>query len=155
MIGLALLVLATGAIGWKMHAFLEKRRFQADLEQLASRIHTLHHMAVNMQADWKGVLKRHEKKWSFETRCVEQPKSRSLPSLSFHPFSLFVDGKEQDGITIEFFSSGEIRPHANLLFRRDSQSKEWKLPGIFKIEEGDGTKKLGPVHPDEAESVFP
>ncbi len=149
MVGCALLILAVGAIGWKMHTFLEKRRFSADLEQLASRIHTLHYLAVNMQADWKGVLFRRGGKWSFETRCIEQTVSRSLPALSLHPFSLFVDGKEQGGIAIEFFSSGEIRPCAHLLFRQGRQFKEWKLPEIFQKEEGDGTKKLGPIHPDD------
>lgn len=149
MVGCTVLILAAGAIGWNMYASLEKRRFSADLEQLASRMHTLHHLAVNMQADWKGELSRRGQKWSFETRCIEQPKAKSLPALSLHPFSLFVDGKQQEKIAIEFFSSGEIRPSAHLLFRQGNQFKEWTLPGIFKKEEGDGTKKLGAIHPDD------
>ena len=152
MVGLAILVMAAGAVGWKMYGYIEKRRFRTDLEQFKSRIQTVRRMAVNMQADWEGVLKPSGKDWTFEAVCLDPPKSKSFPPIKLRDSELFFDGKKQGRLTLIFFSGGEVWPVGSLLFRRykDGQTESCELPGIFGLEGGDGAKKLGPVHPDEA-----
>ena len=69
MIGVFLLLLAAGAVSWKMYPLIEKRKFQSDLERLRSRLLTCRHLALTMQADWRGSLVRVKNKWVFEMTC--------------------------------------------------------------------------------------
>ena len=153
MVALAILAITATAVGWRTHAFFTKKKFQSSLEQLSSRMFTLHQMAVNMQADWRGVLKRHGNQWIFEASCIEQPSARAFPSISLSPFDLLIDGREEKVFTIEFFSSGEIRPKGHLVFRQDGHSKEWTLPDLFQKEQ-ENPKRLGPIHPGEITAPF-
>src|SRR5690242_11523293 len=94
MAGLALVLMAAGAITWKMVGFIEKRRFKTDLEQLKSRILTTHALAVNMQADWEGILKRDGKIWIFQTICLDPPKSKQaqFSSIQLHFSDVLLNG---------------------------------------------------------------
>lgn len=154
MVGLALVLMAAGAITWKMLGFIEKRRFKTDLEQLKSRILTTHALAVNMQADWEGILKRDGKIWTFQVICLDPPKSKQVrfSSIQLHFSDVLLNGKKQGAASFLFFSSGEIRPSGTFQFRRqkDEETAQWEVPAIFGKGAGDGGKKLGPVHPDEA-----
>ncbi len=154
MVGLALILMAAGAIGWKMHGFLETRRFRTSLEQLRSRLLTAHRMAVNMQADWEGVLKRERKNWTFEAVCLDPPSVKS--SLKLHFSKILFEGKEQSSLVFTFFSSGEIRPSGTLQIQSSKREKteNWNLPEIFGKSAGFGSKnpvrkKLAPAHPSE------
>lgn len=149
MVGLVLIALAAGVVGVRTHAFLEKRRFQSHVDLLASRIQMLQQMAVNRQADFTGALQRRGKKWVFSSSCLEQPGVRTFAPLSLGSFSLWVDQKEVEAVPFEFFSSGEVSPCAHFLFKLDQQERAWRLPEIVHRQAGDGSKKLGPVHPDE------
>jgi hypothetical protein len=162
MVGLALILMAAGAIGWKMHGFLETRRFRTSLEQLKSRILTAHRMAVNMQADWEGILKREGKNWIFEAVCLDPPSLKPRASLKLHFSKILFEGKEQSHFTFTFFSSGEIRPSGSYQFQSSQfqsaggeKTETWNLPEIFGKSAGfgskkPGSKKLAPAHPSEA-----
>ncbi len=157
MVGLALILMAAGAIGWKMHGFLETRRFRTSLEQLKSRILTAHRMAVNMQADWEGILKREGNHWTFEAVCLDPPSLKPRACLKLHFSRILFEGKEQSQFTFTFFSSGEIRPSGSYQFQssKDEKSENWNLPEIFGKSAGSGSKKprskkLAPAHPSEA-----
>jgi len=154
MVGLTLLLIAAGAIGWKMHGFIEKRRFQSDLDRLKFRLMTLQTLSANMQSDWLGVLRREKKNWIFESHCIDQPKIRFATTGSFQSFEIFFNNETLDTLEIFFYSSGEVKPMGSLLFHpRSNQTgmkdQEWVLPEIFQKQKGDGVKNLGPIHPDE------
>jgi hypothetical protein len=152
MVGLALVLMAAGTIGWKIQGLVEKKRFSGDLAQLKSRILTTQRMAVNMQADWEGILKRDGKNWTFETVCLDPLNGRSFSPLKLHFSQVFFEGQEKSRLNLSFFSSGEVWPIGALQFRssKDKKSATLELPGIFGKSVGSGSKKLGPVHPDDA-----
>ncbi|HSX37742.1 MAG TPA: type II secretion system protein [Chlamydiales bacterium] len=148
-VALALLIMAAGAVGWKMYPFLAQRKFRIHLAQLKSRIQTIQRVALNMQSDWRGVLKKHHgDDWIFEVFCMDDPTLKSFSPISVYSREIFLNGERQDGISFEFFSTGEIQPKGILLFRRDQEEK-WDLLKILGKEEGDGIKKPGPIHPDD------
>ena len=152
LVSFALLLIAAGAVGWKMYGLLEKRRFHADLEQFKSRIQTVHKMAISMQADWEGVLQLEGKKWTFQASCLDPPKSRAFSPIPLHLGEVHFNGETQESYPFLFFSSGEIRPIGEFHFRRqpDEEMEVLELLHLLGKEEGDGIRKLGPVHPDEA-----
>ena len=151
-VGLSLILIAGGAVGWKMHSFVETRRFKTDLQQLKSRILTTQMLAVNMQADWEGTLKQEGKNWIFTASCLDAPKSKTYRPIKLHLSEIFLDGKRRNLFSFIFFSSGESWPAGVLTFQnfKDGAVETWDFPAIFGKSEGSGSGKLGPVHPDEA-----
>lgn len=151
-VGLSLILIAGGAVGWKMHSFVETRRFKTDLQQLKSRILTTQMLAVNMQADWEGTLKQDGKNWIFTACCLDTPKSKTYTPIKLRVSEIFLDGKRRSLFSFLFFSSGEIWPAGTLTFQnlKDGSVETWDLPAIFGKSEGSGSGKLGPVHPDES-----
>jgi hypothetical protein len=151
-VGLALLLMAAGAIGWKIHGFVEKKRFATDLERLKSRVITLHRMAINTQSDWEGTFERDGKNWAFHAACLDSSRAPIYSPIELSVSEVIFDGESREAFTMAFYSSGEILPRGKLRFRssRDPKTVEWDLPAIFGNLEGDGIRELGPVHPDEA-----
>lgn len=145
---LLLITLSMGAIGWKAHVVLEKRRFQSDLAQLKSRLQMIHRMAMHAQADWHAHLKCEKSKWFLESAPAEKTRSPFKPLL-LHSFDLKLNGKPVEMVSMEFFSTGEVFPHASFIFRQGSREEKWELPQLFKQDAGDGIKNLGPIHPEE------
>ena len=148
---IALIALASGALGWKLHQMIAKKRFTSSAERLRSRLHTCRRLALNCQADWKGVLTWNGKKWVFETFCPDSPGLPPLPPLSLDYLVLFLDREEKKFLTFDFTATGEVYPKGILTLspsreKRGADQIVWKLPDIFLLEEG---KKLGPVHPEE------
>ncbi len=138
MVALTLFVMAAGAIGWKMAGWIEKRRFQVDLEQFQSRLRTIHRMAINMQADWAGTLKKEGKKWSFQATCLDPPGSKTFQPLKLHGMEVLLNGKKEETIPFVFFSSGAIDPSGSLLFKclKDGKTVSWTLPALFGKKKG-------------------
>lgn len=154
MIALSLLMIAGTSIGWKMYTIVEKRRFFSDLQLLRSRFLTCHYLALNMQADWKGVLRKENDRWVFTATCSDHPTKKILPPVFFRSLSFTLNQELQDSFSIDFFSSGAVFPQGDLVFYEDLKNQEgrkeiWKLPDIFQTQEGDGNRILGPMHPDE------
>lgn len=154
MIALVLLMIAGSAVSWKMHQWIQKRRFQSDLEQLRSRFFTCHHLALTMQADWRGVLRPLKGKWRFEASCLDPSINTYLPPITLHSFTLSFKGEVQKEFAVDFFSTGTLFPQGELTFYQDVKDSEglsqtWQLPHLFLNQEGDGKKDLGPLHPDD------
>jgi len=151
MVGIALVLIAAGAIGWKMQDMIVKKRFKGDLERLKSRVLSIQALAVNMQADWNGILKFDGKTWTFEALCLDPPRAKAFSPMTLHVTDVLLDGKKQETYSFQFFSSGEVWPCGTFEFRSRyvEQSEKLDLPAILGRMSGDGMKKLGPVHPDE------
>lgn len=145
LIGIALISIVGGIVGIRMYKAVERKKFHTELEQLKTRIQTAHRLAISMQADWKGSLKKGEKGWIFETTC-EEIEGKRLSSLQFEPLEIFFNGKRVGQLTFDFFSNGHSSPDGTLLFKSGSEEEEWKIKELFSREEG---IKLGPLHPTE------
>ena len=143
MIAIVLLAIVSGVIGVKMHAAVQKKKFKSELARLRVRVAVSQRLAVAMQADWKGTLKRDPHGWIFETAC-EELEGRRLSTLHMDRMEIAFNGKKIDTFTIDFFASGHILPEGVIRFTTGSEKVEWKTPDIFFRDEG---TTLGPAHP--------
>jgi len=149
MAGIALLAMAAGAIGWKMRGFIQKKRVRTEMAQLQSILRAAHTMAVNMQADWEGVLKNDGKCWTFEAFCLDPYRIKILPPVKVHAAKPLFDGRPFDRLRLLFSSTGAVVPTGALEFVLEGKNTgEWILPDLFGIKEGNGEKDLGPLHPE-------
>jgi len=150
-VGLSLLLLAAGSLGWKMQNYLEKRRFRTSAEQMKSRMMTIQRLAVNQQSDWRGELTHEGKNWVFRVECLDPPRAKSSSPIYLRGAEVMLNGKKEEAVTFGFFSSGFVQPSGVLEIRsvKDGEIERWELPRIFGQEEGDGSRALGPIHPEE------
>ena len=148
MVAICLLILATSAIGWKMHEMIAKKRFTANMERLRSRLLTCRQLSLNMQSDWEAVLECKGKIWTFDAHCIDNPKVSKLPPLSLDSLEVILDGEKRSVLSFDFTASGEVLPQGRLEIRGEKKAGcvEWNFPDIFSLHEGD---KLGPLHPDD------
>ena len=149
LVAICLLTLIAGALGWKLHGMIARKRFTSGIERLRSRLLTCRRLALNMQADWRGVLQWNGETWVFEAVCVESPKMPGLSPLSIDSLTIFLDGEKKEFLAFDFTASGDVFPKGILTIAPktgESDKIEWKFPDLFLLEEGE---KLGPVHPDE------
>lgn len=137
MVALALLLIAAGALGLKMHSMVQKKKFQSQLNRLKSRFCACQKLAIAMQSDWEGVLKQEGRNWVFETQCLDGVKMKKLSPLVLEPpFQVFFNGKVISGIQVDFYSSGEVLPKGELRFRKDkTDSQQWQIPEMFQKSE--------------------
>ncbi len=143
MIALALLLIASGVIGMKMYHAVQKKQFQSAVERLRTRLLVSQKLAVVMQADWKGVLKKKGKEWIFEAAC-EEVNARKFAPLRFSVAEIRFNGRRIDQLTLDFFATGQVLPEGTLLFSSDSEKVRWETADLFQREAGKG---LGPLHP--------
>ena len=146
MVAISLLIMASGAIGWKMHGMIERKRFTAGVERLHSRLLTCRRLALNMQADWRGSLQWNGEKWLFEAYCIDSPRTPKLIPFSLDALSISLDGEKKESMIFDFAASGEILPRGLIVIGQKKMEVKWKLPDLFLLEEG---SKRGPIHPDE------
>jgi type II secretory pathway pseudopilin PulG len=141
MVGVALLIIASTVIAWKMQGAIEKKRFQSGVDTLCNGLRVCQKLAVVTQADWVGDLSREGGHWIFQAICEEDPRVKGMAPLRIDVGAIFFNKGELDSFRIHFFSSGEVLPKGTLLMiqkRGDPSSlkKSLKLPQIFYREEG-------------------
>ncbi len=143
MVAIALLVIASGVIGVKMHQAVEKKHFQSSLERLRARLVVTQKIAVATQADWQGTLTKKDAEWIFKTDC-EESKLKKLAPLRLSFTEVYFNGKKIDELTIDFFASGQVLPVGDFVFVNKTMDAKWMTTDLFQRKEG---KKLGPMHP--------
>lgn len=145
MVAIALLLLASSWMGLKIHQGICKKRFQSDLERIEARCLMIQKLAVAMQADWKGVLKKKGVQWVFEATC-DEPRAKKFSSLKLEsPLQLFFEAKESDEVSFDFFSNGRVLPEGTFLFAYRGETVRWETSQFFQREEGE---KAGPTRPE-------
>ena len=154
MVGLALLLLASALVGWKLSEAISRKQFSSDLEKLRSRFLVCQRIAVTTHADWKGVLRKKGKRWVFESACIDNRKARKFPPLKLESaLTVYLDGEKMEGLIVDFFSTGHVFPEGIIVFCPSADPKkegeEWKLSSIFHQDNDRTGKRLGPVHPSE------
>lgn len=144
MIAFILIAMASGLIAMKLHPAIEKKKFSSDLERLKCRLFTAQKLAIAMQADWKGILKKEPSGWVLIVECEEQQGKRLAP-LHFSKMDIFLNQKKiSDKLEFDFFASGHFDPVGVFSFSREPNKAVWENVELFQREEG---KKLGPIHP--------
>lgn len=147
-VAMALIAMVAALLGWRGHEAVVQRRFETELALFRNSCEVCQRLAVTMQADWKGTLKRQGSQWVFETVCVDSSQTRSLKAVQLHPMEIsFNRGKVAKEWTIQFFASGKVSPQGTLLFEQKEQKKELKLPDLFGSSERGALKLNGPLHP--------
>jgi prepilin-type N-terminal cleavage/methylation domain-containing protein len=141
MVAIALLVIASGGIAWKMQGAVRKKQFQSQVERLHTRLAVCQRMAMAMQADWRAVLQHKGNEWILQAFCDEG--TRKLAPLVLH-LEILLDGKKVNEVAVDFFASGQVLPGGVLTLSQKGERVEWKLSEIFQRE---GGEKLGPLCP--------
>jgi hypothetical protein len=145
MVAITLLVIASGAIGIKMHTAVRKKQFHAQLERLQARLLVSQKLAIATQADWKGVLKKQGKEWVYTTTCEEE-QARKLSPLRLLSLEIFFEREKVDELQIDFFASGQVLPEGNFLFTANNEKIRWETKEVFQRQAG---QKSGPTHPND------
>jgi prepilin-type N-terminal cleavage/methylation domain-containing protein len=145
LIGIALLAIASGLVGWKMHRAIQKKEFHSALERLKSRFIVCQRLAVATQADWQGQFQKSEAGWVFETTC-DEGRVKKLSPLQLGSLEILLDGKRVNGLTVDFFASGQVSPAGTFRFMRKEEIVEWKVSELIQREEGN---QQGPLYPSE------
>ena len=146
MVGIAILMMACGAIGLRLHTAIEKKRFTSGLDKLKARLIDTRLIAANMQSDWKGILQLKNGEWIFESYCLDESKfhARSLP---LGAFSLFLNQEKKESLEFLFAASGQVRMEKDfegvLFFSKKAYDATWKFPEIFLLDESKDGKKIG------------
>lgn len=143
LVSIALLMMASGVVGWRMYGAIKKKRFHAEIEGLRSRFMVCHKLAMAMQADWRGKLQKEGDEWLFTVECEEGTNRFSPLRLRIN---LLWNGKPQKEIDFDFFATGKVSPLGTLLLSQNDEREEWKMDQLFQREEG---KKQGPAHPSK------
>jgi type II secretory pathway pseudopilin PulG len=120
MVAFTLLLIAAGALSLKMHHMVQEKKFQSQISRLKERFSACQKLAIAMQTDWEGVLKKEGENWVFETHCFDGRKETNLPPLLLDlSVQVFLNDKPVSNIHIDFYSSGQILPKGELRFVKD------------------------------------
>lgn len=142
MVGMVLLTLASGIVGWNIYRAIQKKQFYSELDSVKSQLIACQKLAVASQTDWQGTFVKKKGEWIFQAKSEEDQR---FSTLHLHGISILVDGKAINQWEIDFSCSGKVFPTGKLLFCRNDHQEEWKLSEIFQRDEG---QKLGPLHPN-------
>ncbi len=142
LVAIVLISVVAGAVGWRMYAGIEKKRFQAEVERVKFQIVACQRLAIATQSDWQGVFKLKNRQYSFEV-------SGDMPSrVAFTPQVLHstvsVNGRNADEIVIDFYSSGVVLPTKSICLSYKGHRQVLDLIHLFEREEG---QKEGPAYP--------
>jgi type II secretory pathway pseudopilin PulG len=134
MVVIVILAISASAIAFRMHALVEKKKFTSQVEGFQSKVIALQKLAVSMQEDWQGVFSKKKKEWVFEAYSDE---GKNLVFYRLKDLDVYVNGQAVQGAIIwDFFSSGQVFPKGQILFKCRSNEILWTLPDIFKECEG-------------------
>lgn len=150
---MAIIALLAGVLGWRGHDAIVRRRFQTELALFRNSCEVCQRLAVTMQADWKGSLKKKGSQWVFETICLDHQHVRSLKPVKLHSMEIsFNRAPISKEWTIHFFATGKVSAEGSLLFVQKEQTKEIRLPDLFGNAERGAAQGVGPLHPADLKS---
>lgn len=125
MVVMSLMLMVSSLIGWNVYSMVLKKRVVSQVMQLKTRLIACRHLAMNMQADWKGVFEN----GVFSVYCVEDPKAAAAPPLKLRALELECNGCKQPKVIFDFTSSGDVSPHGQIeIHGKDGSITRWYLP---------------------------
>ncbi len=149
MIGLSLLLIVSAAVGQKVYALVEKRRFSTKIHQIQSRCLNVYRMAVYGDVDWKGVFRKEGRFWIFECFSLDSSRRSHFSPIRFKAQKIVCNGEEVDSWELSFFSSAYVSPSVEILFFQQEGTTPilWKIPSFFGLTAGNGLTETAPQHP--------
>lgn len=146
MLGIALLMLAAGAVSWNVHKAVKKYQFRSEVSRLQLQLQSCHRLALNTSADWKFHLIRDENHLRVQILSLHSPLRPPKPLL-LSRLSLFFNGQEVEELSIYFSPTGRIEPKGLLELASSSQRQEISFSKLFRLREI--PDKDGPMHPND------
>lgn len=126
MVAFVLLAIASSIVGVRMHKAIEKKKFYSEIERFKNRLFVSQRLALAMQSDWKGVLKKENDGWTFLVTC-EESNVRQLKPLRMEKKQILFNGREVQELEFSFFSTGIVFPLGKLTIQKGSEFAEWEL----------------------------
>ncbi|MDP1608264.1 MAG: type II secretion system protein [Chlamydiales bacterium] len=148
MLGLALMLFASGIVFWNVHQAIKKHRFYADASKVEMQLQLAHRMAINTAVDWTFQLGVDQKRIAVRCFSVHLPSFFSKPYF-IDPIKVVFNGKEAEQLVVSFSPTGCVEPKG-LLELHDVNlefSREILLPECFYKKQL--SDQEGPVHPDD------
>jgi hypothetical protein len=145
MLGIALLAIASGALFWRLHRMIERKRFDSDVNRFRSILVSTRSLAINMKMDFRLELHWALEGWNARLVCREDP-DLVYPLPRFSPLKIVFNQKPVQAFYVDFYSSGFVGPSGLLVLSKDPQTCEFKLPELFYRQE---EVPLVPLHPSD------
>ena len=152
MIALSLILMAAGAVAWKMKGAIAKNRFHSDVSRIQVQLESSYRLAINTKADWTVILDRSADRLNVSSLCAT--KLALIPfqprNLPLQPLKMIFNGREAERFVIYFSPTGKVSPEGVLELLQPSNGfhKELRIPELFQRREV--SEKEGPLHPDDA-----
>ncbi|MBS0624723.1 MAG: type II secretion system protein [Verrucomicrobia bacterium] len=149
MIGLSILIMAAGAISWKLHGAIVKKRFDSGASRIKLQLQSTYRLAFNTRSDWKVVFEQTEGTLKVMAVCMN---TKSFPNLhpktvSLEKFQILFKDKPIENLVIYFSPTGKVFPEGRITLIHDEFEEELNLQGLLLRYEG--KEKGGPLHPDD------
>lgn len=139
MVGIAIIAIAAGAVGFRIVCALEDARFQSSLDRVSAELSYCQRQARSMQADWFAVIQIHSGRLAFQRSCPEAGQA-SMSTWESHA-ELRWDEKPIERISIHFAATGKIAPSGALEWIGKRRKVRWDFPDRFSVFEV-GSEKL-------------
>ncbi len=145
MLGIALLAIASGGVFLRVQRMIERKRFDADVSRFRNTLVLTRSLAINTKMDFRLEMNQTLDGWTSRVVCREDP-DLVYPMPRFSQLKIFFNQKPIQELIVDFYSSGFVGPNGVLVFSKDPQIGEFKIPELFyRQEEG----SLAPLHPSD------
>jgi hypothetical protein len=146
MLGIALLMLAAGAVSWNVYQAVKKYKFKSNVSRLQVQLQSCYRLALNTSLDWKFHLSYDKHHLRVQALCLHG--SAAPPkALLLDPIKVLFNGQEAEQLSIYFSPTGLIEPEGFLELSFSSYHHEILLSDLFRIKQL--PDKEGPMHPDD------
>lgn len=133
MIAICLFAIASGWISFKMHGAIEKKKFQSAINRLKSELIVAQKLAIAMQVDWSGVLKKEKNGWVFSVESQD----KKLKPLHLGQLNIISEGKNiKEVLYFDFFASGYTNLEGTIVFEKGSTRETVKMGELFSRDTG-------------------
>jgi hypothetical protein len=144
MIAITVIAIAAGALFFRIDRLIEQKSFESDSGRLKTLLLSSRTLALNTHSDWRLDFKKTARGWTAQLICLEDT-DLVYPAPKFSPKEMVFNNKPVEEISIDFFSTGLVRPAGTLVLKgKHDRKAKLILPELFHIEENG---KIAPFHP--------
>lgn len=147
MLAVSILAIGAGALFFRISNLIAQKRFETDSGRLKSLLLSSRMLALNTHTDWQLLFHKTENGWAIQLICRQDP-DLVYPATQIYQKELIFNNKPIKDFSIDFFSTGQIRPIGELAIKKNKDKNafqvQFKIPELFNIEENG---KIAPFHP--------
>ena len=133
LIGIALIVVISGAVGLRVGMGIEEKKFQSSIGRLFVELEACRHLALNSQADWIAILEEKDGCFILHKSCPEM--QREVTASWKSPCQIHFNQEKANLLSFQFSSSGKLSPQGILSFSDGKRKISWTLPDHFSVFE--------------------